>query len=263
MRGTTFNLFFLILISWLLTHAASASDPVLPRIENSLPQEKLARYNDSFDTFREELWEKVGFIPDRDKQAGEPKLAELSIEKGTLRLETKTGCFSLGGLISKFFVKGDYDIQIECHPRFVQEAADMDQIVMLSLIDKTKELQDEELESVNIGLSKVPGRPPFLFTGVRQAGVFQRGKIQPAEHFKGTLRVTRAGTRVSTMFKRQEDRDWTPMSVFTRPANDLVVSFKVQNFNLDRTSIGASVPFVVYFDDLRLNAAQNVIESEI
>lgn len=263
MRGTSLKSFLLILALSFLRYPAYAADAALPKVENSLPPQSLARYNDSFDTFREDLWDKYGFIPDRDKKAGEPRLAEVSIEEGALRVETRTGCFSLGGLISKFVVKGDYDIQINCRPRFLQDAADMDQVVMLSLIDKTKELQDQELESVNIGLSKVPGRPPFLFTGVRQAGVFQRGKIQPAEHFTGELRITRAGSRVSTMFKRQGDKDWTDMSVFTRPANDLVVSFKVQNFNVDRTSIGAGKPFVVFFDEFRLNAAHKIIESEI
>jgi hypothetical protein len=83
------------------------------------------------------------------------------------------------------------------------------------------------------------------------------------EEFKGSLRIIRAGNRVSAMFKRDGEREWKDMGILTRPVNDLVVSFKVQNFNVDRTSIGARKPFVVFFDEFRLNAAQKVVESEI
>ncbi|MFH1480780.1 MAG: hypothetical protein ABIG67_05905 [Pseudomonadota bacterium] len=55
MRSTPLKGIFLILAISFLTHTASASNPALPRIESSLPPENLARYNDSFDTLREDI----------------------------------------------------------------------------------------------------------------------------------------------------------------------------------------------------------------
>jgi hypothetical protein len=239
------------------------SDTPSVKVEKgSLPPE-LTRYCDSFDTFRDDLWDKLGFIPDRDKKAGEFRLADVRIQKGMVRVETKTGCFSLGGLGSKFVLRGNYDIQIDCHPQFLQDAKDMDQVVVFSLVDKTKELQDQELESVNLGLSKASGRSVVLFTGVREGGKFQRTKAHPVEDFKGSLRVARAGTRVTTLFRREGDPRWTEMGTFTRPANDVILSFKVQNFTVERDLIGAKSSFVVHFDDFRTNKAEKILESEI
>jgi len=91
-----------------------ATEPISFKIENSLSQDKLAYYNDSFDKLREDLWEKAGFTYSQ-AQVRQFKAADLTIENGVLRVETKTGGFSKGGLVSKYKLRGDFDVQVDCH----------------------------------------------------------------------------------------------------------------------------------------------------
>ena len=52
------------------------TDTATLKIEKSLPQSKLAYYNDSFDNFRTDLWEKAGYIH-FEKQLNNFNLANL------------------------------------------------------------------------------------------------------------------------------------------------------------------------------------------
>jgi hypothetical protein len=263
MRRTSLKGFFLILIVSFLTPPAFATDPAVPKVEKSLPQEKLARYNDSFDRFQEELWEKVGWIPGIEQREAKFKLADVRVEGGRLRIETATGCFSLGGLGSKYKIRGDFDIQIDCAVEFKSEVHDMEQILQFNFTDVTKELRDRELEAVMIMLTKPAAGEAHMATAYRTQGEFKQGFRTGIGSFKGSLRVTREGNSVSTLYRKEGDPDWQNMRTFYRPPNDVVVGFKVQNFVPMRTSVGASSPFVAFFDNFKINAAQEIIDSDI
>ena len=84
-----------ILAAFLLSFLGCVTDTGSLKIEKSLPQSKLFYYNDSFDKFRTDLWEKAGYIPNTAQETNF-KLAKMRIEDGKLRVETEAGCFSKG-----------------------------------------------------------------------------------------------------------------------------------------------------------------------
>ncbi|MBN1103685.1 MAG: DUF1583 domain-containing protein [Deltaproteobacteria bacterium] len=260
---------------WLIFSAFPLNCPA----QTSLPAD-LSRYQDTFERFRHDLWETIGFIPGQEKRQAHFKLADVRTEKGRLRVETKTGNFSLGGLGSKFSIRGDFDIQIDCAVELKNDLSDMEQLALFHVLDKTKELQDQEVESVNIVIFKPavrePSRAPmrqaskppvrnavFLFTGYTEKGKYSIGSRKETDGFKGSLRITREGNRITTLYKKEDEPDWQKMHSFSRPASDVVVGFKAQNFGRERTTIGASAPFVTFFDNFKVNSAQEIIESEI
>ena len=120
MRSNPSKGFLLILAISFLTSTASASGPDLPKVENSLPPETLARYSDSFDKLREDIWGKVGYLLRTDQREANFKLADVRIEGGRVRVETGTGCFSSGGLGPRLRFRGDFDIQVDFQVEFLQ-----------------------------------------------------------------------------------------------------------------------------------------------
>ena len=59
---------------------ACVADKAHLQTENSLPPNELAYYNDSFDTMREDLWNKAGYI-NLEEQMQNFKLADMRIER--------------------------------------------------------------------------------------------------------------------------------------------------------------------------------------
>ena len=90
------------------------------QIQNSLPQEKIAYYNDSFEKMREDLWERAGYVYRRE-QVQNFRQADLLFGKNKLIIRTKTGSFSKGGLGSKFALRGDFDIQLYSRIDFIKD----------------------------------------------------------------------------------------------------------------------------------------------
>ncbi|MCJ7684013.1 MAG: hypothetical protein MUO68_06925, partial [Desulfobacteraceae bacterium] len=76
-----------------------ATDMATLKIEKSLPQNKLAYYNDSFDKLREDLWDKS--VAASKRHLANFKLADMKFEDGQLKVVTKAGYFSTGGLVSR------------------------------------------------------------------------------------------------------------------------------------------------------------------
>jgi len=223
----------------------------------------LSRYHDSFDKFREDLWEKTGFIPGQGIREDNFKLADVAIDGGMARVKTATGCFSLGGLGSKFVIRGDFDVQVDCSVSFVTGVRDTDQVVMFSVLDKTKELLDRELGVASIVLVKIAMRKGRIFSGYMEGGNWSRGSWEEAEGFHGTLRITRAGKEVTALCRKEGEQEWKKLNAFTWSANDVIVNFKAQNYSAKRTSQKASVPVVATFDNFKVNAAREIIEPEI
>ena len=128
-------------------------------IEKSLPQDKLAYYNDSFDTMRDDLWDKAGYVF-TDTQLANIKTADMSIEDGRLRIDTQTGGFSKGGLISKFAFRGDFDVQADFQIDFDMGIFDMDQFSSLGALEKAKSGKPTRLFIIGLGKkgAAYPGR---------------------------------------------------------------------------------------------------------
>jgi len=252
---------FVLLTAFWLSILGCVTDTATLKIEKSLPQSKLAYYSDSFDKLRTDLWEKAGYIPNEAQKANF-KLAKMRIDDGKLRVETETGCFSKGGLSSKYALRGDFDIQVECQIDFLEGLYDMDQLLNFLVFEKGKDLK--AMDSVSLSLFKKGGRDyNTIFSGFRKKGRFHVGDWYRIGNFDGTVRIVRIGDRISTLFKRKGDAEWKKMDTFQSTPNDVMIGFKLDNFIVMRTSITARSPITATFDNFRINAAEEIIEEDI
>ncbi len=237
------------------------TDTASLKIEKSLPQSKLAYYNDSFDKLRTDLWDKAGYIPNEIVETNF-KLARMKIKDGKLWVQTETGSFSTGGLGSRYTIRGDFDIQVDCQIDFLEGIHDMDQLVVFAAIGKEKEIGRDD--TVSLGLLKKGGRDfSTIFSSARENGRLYPGKWHKIESFDGSLRIVRIGDEISTLFKKKGDTEWEKMDTFRSTPNDIMLGFKLQNFVLIRTSITARSPITATFDNFRINAAEEIVEEDI
>jgi len=237
------------------------TDTASLKIEKTLPQSKLAYYNDSFDKFRSDLWDKAGYTHNKEQEANF-KLAKMRIRDGKLWVRTETGCFSKGGLGSKYGLRGDFDIQVDCHIDFLEGLYDMDQLLTFLIVEKGKDL--ETMDSATLGLYKKGADDSnTIFSGFRKDGNFHYGDWHRVGNFDGTLRIVRIGDGISTLFKRKGDAEWKKIDTLRSTPNDVMIGFKLQNFGTIRTSITASSPITATFDNFRINAAEGIVEEDI
>ena len=76
-----------LFVSSLISLQGCATEQPSLKIEDSLPPSKLAYYNDSFDKMREDVWEKAGFIYEKE-QLRNFKYANMQVQNGQLIIET-------------------------------------------------------------------------------------------------------------------------------------------------------------------------------
>ena len=234
-----------------------ATDSKQLQIENSLPQSKLAYYNDSFNTLREDVWEKAGHVFTAT-QLENIKIADMTIEKSRLRIETKTGGFSKGGLVSKFMLRRDFDVQIDLHIDFVPGNLDMDQTLGFGAL----ELMPKRL--VSAGLSKVgKTEKGGIRAGHLSGGRYRGCYWHPVNNFKGSFRIVRVDDRISTFYRKKGQTRWTKMCSLPSGQNDTVFGIVLQNFVKERNSIKANKSITCWIDNFTINAAQEIVESEI
>jgi len=225
-------------------------------VANSLPQSKLAYYNDSFDELRDDIWEKSGGAP--LPWLKNAKFADMDIEDGRLRIATKIGGFSRNGLGSNFVFTGDFDIQVDVHFDFLKKKFDMDQRVDFGIRAVRKP------HGAGFFLMKKPSfNEPKMFSFYQVNGKRKFWKGIPIDNFKGTLRVVRIGSRISTLYKREGEVEWQRMGSFSGMAAGVKVVLALSNIPMDRTSIKAETSITAYFDNFRVNAAQGVREEDI
>jgi hypothetical protein len=218
-------------------------------------------YNDSFDKLREDLWDKAGFMHSEAVIANF-RQANMAIEDGMLRIDTQTGSFSKGGLVSRYVIRGDFDIQIDCRIDFLTGFQDMDQFVAFVVLDRSSEIG--KMDSVVIGILKRGTRMfKAVFSGNTQKSKYRLSKYNRVEDFNGTLRIVRIGDNINTSYKMQGEREWVELSRFRFSLGDIQLGFKLQNYTHDRTSITAKSPVTAKFDNFRINAAQEIIEEDI
>ena len=253
----------ILLITFLGMMLSCATDKAPLPIENSLPQDELAYYNDSFDKMREDLWDRAGYLY-REEQVQNFKQTELRFANGKLILITKTGSFSKGGLASKYVLRGDFDIQLDCRMDFIKgiSSMDMDQVFNFGVFDKS--LKKGKMSIALIGLSMKGGADRgevyshFVLNGRRKGGGSQK-----TENFNGSFRILRTDKTISTLYKKEGTAGWTPMDSFRVTDNDMLIGFQLRNFFGTRTTIRANHSISAEFDSLKINAAQEIIEEEI
>jgi len=257
------NLWVIIIffVSFLVSFQGCATEQVAIKIEKDLPPSKLVYYNDNFEKLREDLWEKVGFTF-RQEQLANLKLADLSFVDGKLRVETKTGNFSKGGLVSKYTLRGDFDVQLDCHIDFLKGVYDMEQSLGFAVIERGKTLRDNRLIFINV-MKKGGASESIIFSGYRDKRGYHHGNAHQIGNFHGTMRIVRIGNKISTFYKKEGKKRWKKMHTFPSTTHDAMVGFALQNFMVKRTSITAKSPLTAEFDNFRINSAQEIIETEI
>ena len=243
----------------MLLSCATDKTPLL--IENSLPQSELAYYCDTFDRLREDVWEKAGFVFSA-AQLRNLKIADMTIEEGKLRIDTKTGGFSKGGLVSKFALRGDFDAQIDFQIDFVAGEFEMDQVSGLGVVEKTKSGKPIRLFTIGL-LKKAKNKRGEIFSGYHERGKFHGYYSHPIGNFSGSVRFVRSGDKMSTFYRKQAQNRWTKMCTMPCGQNDASIGFTLQNFTMDRNSINATHSISAWIDNFTINTAQEIIESEI
>ena len=238
-----------------------ATDKAPLQVENSLPPSEVAYYCDSFDSLREDVWEKAGFVFTA-AQFKKFKLADMTIENGRLRIDTKTGGFSKGGLVSNFAFRGDFDIQFDFEIDFVAGEFDMDQLSGPGVVEKTT--SGKPIRLFTIGLLKMGNnKRGEIFSGYHERNKFHGCYAHPTGNFSGSVRFVRSGDKMSTLYREQGQNRWTKMCTLPCGQNDASIGFTLQNFTLDRNSITATHSISAWIDNFTINAAQEIIESEI
>ena len=238
-----------------------ATDPAALQVENSLPQNKLAFYNDSFDTIRDDLWDRAGYVFTPTQMAN-LKIADMTIEDGRLRIDTQTGGFSKGGLVSTFSLRGDFDVQIDLQIDFLAGELEMDQVSGPAVIEKTKSGKPIRVFTIGL-LKKGKNKKGEIFSGYLEMGKYHSGDARAIENFNGSLRFARTGNKMSMFYRKQGQNRWTKMCTLPSTLNDASIGFTLQNFTMDRNSITAARSISAWIDDFTVNAAQEIIESEI
>ena len=237
------------------------TDTASLKIEKTLPQSKLAYYNDSFDKFRTDLWEKGGYIYNKAQEANF-KLAKMRIQDGKLWVQTETGCFSKGGLGSKYGLKGDFDIQVDCQIDFLQGVYNMDQLLTLLVVERGKAIGAGDTVFLRLGKDGGSDSGEILSASLNN-GRYHPGKSHDINNFDGTLRIVRKGSNITTLYKTKGTNKWEDLGTFWSTSNDLGFGFLLQNFTIKRTSITAKAPITATFDNFRINAAEEIIEGDI
>jgi len=163
---------------------------------------------------------------------------------------------------SRYAIRGDFDIQVDCQIDFLEGIHDMDQLVVFAAIGKEKEIGRDD--TVSLGLLKKGGRDfSTIFSSARENGRLYPGKWHKIESFDGSLRIVRIGDETRTLFQEKGDPDWKKMDTFRFTPRNIMLGFKLQNFVLNRVSITATASITAAFDNFRINAAEIIIDDEI
>jgi hypothetical protein len=217
-------------------------------ISNSLPASELAKYSDSFDTLRNDLWERQQYTWNEAQRANF-KLADITIQDGRLKVETQTGGFSKAALNGKFFFRGDFDIQVGVSFEFI-------------VLEKGKSAEDSSFSTIEL-LKKEGHGQGALMTICYSWRKFSQPNERRVDAFHGTLRFVRKGKTVRSLCQDKGSSEWKEIYSCSCTDRDVFVGIGLSNFSNTRSSIKADDLISATFDNFKINAAQGIVESEI
>jgi hypothetical protein len=210
---------------------------------------------------REDLWDRAGYLY-REEQVQNFKQADLRFENGRLIIQTQTGSFSKGGLSSRYALRGNFDIQLDCKMDFIKGISGMDQVFNIGVFEKS--LKKGEMSLAIIGLTMKEGsNQGYIFSNCVVNGKRKKGGSIETENFNGAFRFLRTGNAVSTLYKKAGTHEWTKLCTFRVTDKDMLIGFQVRNFFGNRITIRANHSISATFDSLKINAAREIIEDEI
>jgi hypothetical protein len=232
------------------------------RIEKSLPQSQLEYFSDSFDTFQEGLWEKVPVHMPKTVKEGDFRLGDISIDKGKLKISTKPDCFSKVAIVSKFTLRGDFDIQIDCDTDFMEGKLDRDHYLFFINLHKVKELAKRTIVGISF-FKKGENNPGVFRSGLWSHRRFHGQKRLELDRFHGSVRFVKVGQKISTLFKTGGELKWKEMATFPCATEDFKIVIGLQNFIGRKSLTPAKSSISAMVDNFKINAAENIIEEEI
>lgn len=232
--------------------SSTTNEPPPTSIQKNTPYRESTYYNDTFDKLRDDIWKESRIMP-RGPQM-RPLMPYITSTDGKLKIETKTGDFCTGGLVSKYALRGDFDIQVDCYMDFLKKTPQMDQGVFFAVREKDKG------DWGYIGLAKRDGHKSVIVSRYWGNGKALSPKRHPVGDFHGTLRIVRTGNKITTSYRKERETEWEKLLTFQGMTGEVVLGFELKNFLRKRTSIQARLPFAASFDNFRINAAQEVIE---
>ena len=240
---------------------ACASEKPSIKTAQGLPAADLAYYCDTFDKFREDIWEKSGFVFSRI-QLQNIKMASIRMEDGRLLIQTKTGGFSKGSFATKYSFKGDFDCQIDCHIDLIEGQLNMDQLLSIVVMEKSQDMQKANAFVLGV-VRGGEGQQNLIYSGYHWNGKYHPGASHKIGNFTGTLRIVRNKNKINTFYKTQSIAQWEKLSSFPSNQNAAVFGFGLQNFTKSRNSITADTAVIGWFDNFKINFAREIIETEI
>lgn len=260
-KSFRFWLFSFLITTALLGCASPQQEgPPIPSAGKTLSPAQLAKYNDSFDRFRDDLYD-IAAMTWSDQQMDKLCLGETEAIDGKLWIQTKPGCFSRGGFESKYQVKGSFDIQIDCTVRFLKGVQEIDQIVLFLVTGKGS-LTD--FPRAGIQIAKFARSQETAITSVSAGkGVSGHPRSHKINDFAGSLRIIKKENQVTTLYKKDGEREWTKLGTATINEDRLRLAFAVRNFTPQTTSVKGNSSMFVTVDNLVVNAAEEIIEGDI
>lgn len=255
--GMTLSLCLLCVIT---LACQTVTDPVVP-VAPSVPPDQLCPYNDTFDVFDKDRWD-FGYFIGKENRSDNFKPADVLIKDGQLNIITQKGAFSKAAVGTRFYLAGDFDIQMDCEFSFFGlEANAMDQRIIFALFEEGASLSKTILPSIIF--VKQGGKNSVTFAGCIQNTQLKGNISQNAGAYKGTVRFIRISKKVLLYSKEDGRYKWIKLGACSSTEKKMTFFVAVQNFTFDRQIIDAQYAFNVRFDNFKINAAEKVIESEI
>lgn len=233
----------------------------LPKIQfaKSIPQDQLKDISDSYSTFQEAFWEKVQLslptvVKESDFQPG-----EINTFGRKLEIMTKPESFSKAEIASKFRLKGDFDIQMDCDIDFMEERLGGDHYFFFVNLHDEKRITRRN--TVGMSFSK----KGEMNSGVLRSVWWSHGRLSDQRKveitgFQGSIRFVREGQKIFTLFKRNTELEWTEMASFSCSSDVLRLVIGLQNFIGRKNIAPAQSSLLAIVDNFKVNTAEYIIE---
>jgi hypothetical protein len=245
------------LIQGCASMSMDVNDPKL-RVYNSLSRGELDKFNDSFDTFDNSLWEKDLWLGNAKEIKGQVKFTDYKNEHGRLVLRTLPFEYSKGDLNSRFRLSGDFDIQVDFSVSFKKIKQNQAAVLWIA--------PEESGNAYYIEVSEVwyKGGGGFMevYTGQGKNGKYRNvRKIRPISHFRGAHRIIRKGDTIYSFYKKNLNDPWRFNNKSKYLISDLNMGFSLKNFH-SSSIVFPNTDFraELILDNFRINGAQHIVQ---
>jgi heat shock protein HtpX len=233
----------------------------LPKLQfaKSLPQDEIEYISDSYGTFQEAFWEKVQVSLPKVIKESDFQPAEITTFGRKLEIMTKPESFSKAEIASKFRLKGDFDIQMDCYIDFMEGKLGSDHYFFFVNLHDEKKIARRN--TVGMSFSKKGETNPGVLRSVwwSQGRLSGQRKVEIAG-FQGSLRFVKGGQKITTLFKRDAEWEWTEMASFSCSSDAFQLVIGLQNFIGKKNIAPAQSSLLAIVDNFKVNIAEYIIE---